>query len=134
MKGKTLKLFLVISLIMLIGAPLSWAKETAYGYIIAYSFRDKSVYHTPIISQNVNGKSFSDEEYVSETSLILKMEDAFQKHLKTKLRVKSYDLTVSARPAYKTKDIAKDKIDKEVGNFRFKGFKITEVPDFEFED
>jgi len=134
MKDKILKLFLIVTLVMLVGAPLSWASETAHGYIIAYSFRDKSVYHTPVLTQKVSGKSFNDEEYVSDTKLILKMEDAFQQYLKSKLKVKSYDLTVSARPAFKTEQIAKEKMDKEVGNFRFKGFKITKVDDFEMED
>ena len=45
MKGRSLKLFFVVILAMMICAPVSWAKETAYGYIIAYSYRDKSVYH-----------------------------------------------------------------------------------------
>ena len=132
MRGRCLKLFFAIMLIMLIGAPLSWAKETAFGYIIAYSYRDKSVYHTPIISQKVKGKSFSDEEYVSNTALIQDMERSFEDYLRTNLKVKSRDLTVSARPTYKTEEIAKDKSDKEVGNFRFKGFKITFVPDYEY--
>lgn len=132
MRGKCLKLFIATMLAMLISAPLSWARETAYGYIIAYSYRDKSVYHTPVISQKVRGKSFSDEEYVSNTELIQSMEKSFEDHLRQNLKVKSRDLTVSARPTYKTEQIAKDKSDKEVGNFRFKGFKITYVPDYEY--
>ncbi len=134
MTGKCLKLFFVFALAMLVSAPLSWARETSYGYIIAYSYRDKSVYHTPIISQEVRGKSFSNEEYVSNTAMIQDMERSFEDYLRNNLKVKSRDLTVSARPSYKTEEIAKEKSDKEVGTFRFKGFKVTLVSDYVYKE
>jgi hypothetical protein len=126
-----------ILLFMLAGTvsivPSSWAKETCYNYIIAYSYRDKAVYHTPIFTRKIKGVSYNEEEYVADTATLLKMESAFQKHLTQKLKITSRDITVGARVAFKTEDIAKNRIDKEVGDFRFRGFEIKTVSDFKFD-
>lgn len=132
MKIKVAKLLLVLALGVVIGAPLAWAKETAYSYVIAYSYRDKVVYHSTIFTEKVDGESSNDEEYVNDTASILKMESAFQKHLQQNLKVNSADLTVSARVAYKTEEIAKKRMDNEVGDFRYKGFEIKEATGFKY--
>ena len=133
MRLSILKLFLVFTLAIMIGAPACWAKEKAFCYVIAYSYRDKLAFYTPIFTQKVDGTSYSKDEYVSDTDLIQKMEGAFQDHVEKVLRMNTRDFTFSARGAYKTHEIAKIKQDKETGDFRFKGFELKEVPDFNLE-
>lgn len=132
MKARSIHLLLAIVMGMLIFAPLCWAKEKSYNYIVAYSLRDKVAYYTPIFTQKVEGVSYNKEEYVSDTETVIEMESAFQEHLEKKMKVRSRDLTVSARVAYKTDEIAKSKLEKEIGDFRFKGFEIKEINSFNF--
>ncbi len=126
MMTKSLKILLILILGIAIGAPLCWADETAYGYIISYSYRDKVVYHTPVFENKVGGKSYNDEEYVTETKAQMKYESAFQKHITQKYKLRDMNFTTSARVAYKTMDIAKSKLDKESRDFMFKGLKIKQ--------
>ncbi len=121
-----LKILLILILGITIGAPLCWAGETAYGYIISYSYRDKVVYHTPVFENKVDGKSYNDEEYVTETKSQMKFESVFQKHITQKYKLRDMNFTTSARVAYKTMDIAKSKLDKESRDFMFKGLKIKQ--------
>ncbi|MFZ1984590.1 MAG: hypothetical protein WAU91_09255 [Desulfatitalea sp.] len=132
MKIKSVKLLLVLVLGVMIAAPLSWAKETAYNYIVAYSYKDKVVYHSPIFTQQVNGESYNEEEYAGDTASILKMEAAFLKHLEQGLKVNGTNFTVSARVAYKSDSIAKNRMDKELTDFRFKGLDIKEAKAFRY--
>ena len=125
-----LTLLLVFALTMAIGAPASWAKETAYGYMIAYSPRDQMVYHTPIITQPSPGVSSSNEEYFMQTSAVLQLESAFQKHLEQSYKIRSRNFTISARVAYKSEEIARSHFNEESGTFRFRGFQLIEVVDF----
>ncbi|RJQ78154.1 MAG: hypothetical protein C4519_12380 [Desulfobacteraceae bacterium] len=133
MKAKGIWLLLILTSVT-ISTPLCWAKETCYNYIIAYSYRDLAVYHTPVFTAKTKGVSYNTEEYVADTATSIKMETAFQKYLGQKVDVKSADLTVSARVAYKTEGIAKNRMDKEVDDFRFRGFAIKEVPEFKYND
>jgi hypothetical protein len=126
MKIRGTLLLLALALSGIFGASPAWAKETAYNYMIAYSYRDKVVYHSAIFTNKVKGESSSDEEYVLDTTAILKLESAFQQHLST-LKVNSPDLTISARVAYKSEEIAKKRMDDEIGDFRFKGFEIKDA-------
>lgn len=126
-------MMMVLALGVIIGAAPAWAKETAHNYLIAYSYKDKVAYHSALFTNKVKGESSDEEEYVFDTETILKMEAAFQKHLAKSLKVNSPDLTVSARVAYKTAEIAKKRMDNEIGDFRFKGFEIKKV-DFKYED
>ena len=130
MKMKSVLVLLVVISGIISAAPLCWAKETSYNYVIAYSYRDKTVYHSPIFTRTLKGVSYNEEEYVSDTGTLLKMESNFQKHLKQQMSVNSPDMTVSARVAFKTEDIAKRRFDKEVDEFRFRGFEIKAVTDF----
>ena len=126
MVRKILKLLFLLILGVVIGAPLGWADETAYGYIISYSYRDKVVYHTPVFENEVSGKSYNEEEYVAETKTLMKLESAFQKHITQKYKLREMNFTTSARVAYKTLDIAKNKLDRESRDFMFKGLKIKQ--------
>lgn len=123
---KSLKLMLVLVVITAVAAPVSWAAETAYGYIISYSYRDKVVYHTPVFSNQVSGKSYNDEEFVSDTKSQMALESAFQKHLIAKYKLNPMNLTTSARVTYKTEQIAKNKLDNESRDFMFKGLQIKQ--------
>ena len=124
MKIINMKILFVLILGCAIAAPMSWADETAYGYIISYSYRDKMVYHTPVFTSEVDGKSYNDEEFVTETKLQMKLESGFQDYIAKKYRLNPMNFTTSARVAYKTEDIAKNKLDKESRDFMFKGLKI----------
>ena len=126
MKAKVTLLLMVFGMGVILASP-AWAKETAYNYIIAYSYRDKAVYHSTLFTNKVKGESASQEEYAIDTASILKAESAFQKHLSEKLKVNSPDLTVIARMAFKTEEIAKKRMDDEIGDFRFKGFEIKDT-------
>lgn len=134
MKIRTAQLVFVFLLGMLIFTPLCMAKEWSYNYIVAYSLREQIVYYVPPFKLKVDGESYSNEEYVSDTETILKMEGNFQDFLEKKMEINTRDLTVSARVAYKTIDIAKFKMEKELGDFRFRGFAINEVKGFKYSD
>lgn len=104
---------------------------TAFGYMIAYSYRDKVVYFTPIISRRAPETSFNDEEYVFQTSTVLKLERAFQKALEKKYNIRSTDFTFNARVVYKTERIALNRFFQESDTFRIKAFKLVEVSGFQ---
>jgi len=123
---KSLKLMLVLIAITAVATPASWAAETAYGYIISYSYRDKVVYHTPVFTNQVSGKSYNDEEFVADTKSQMTLESAFQKHLIAKYRLNPMNLTTSARATYKTEQIAKNKLENESRDFMFKGLQIKQ--------
>jgi len=123
---KSLKLMLVLIVITAVATPVSWAAEKAYGYIISYSYRDKVVYHTPVFSNQVSGKSYNDEEFVADTKSQMTLESAFQKHLIAKYRLNPMNLTTSARVTYKTEQIAKNKLENESRDFMFKGLQIKQ--------
>lgn len=133
MKAKNVWLLLVFVAGMVSSTALCWAEETCYNYLIGYSYRDQVVYYTPIFTTESDGVSYNKEEYVSDTATSLKMESAFQKYLIQKMKVNSIDLTVSARVAYKTDEIAKNRMDKEVGDFRYRGFTIKEISAFKYD-
>ncbi|MDA8139476.1 MAG: hypothetical protein M0036_12570 [Desulfobacteraceae bacterium] len=132
MKSKLVGSLVVVLMGMLLSVPMCWAKEKAYNYVVAYSFKTKIVYYTPTFMLKVDGVSYNNEEYVSDTETILEMESAFQDFMEKELKLDREEYTVSARMAYKTEEIAKAKLEKEVGDFRFKGFKVNEVSKFKF--
>jgi hypothetical protein len=133
MKTKVVWMLLIVFTGIVFAAPLCWARDSSFNYVIAYSFRDKAVYHTPIFMRKIKGVSYNDEEYGTDTATLLRMESAFQKHLTQKMKVHSADMTVSARVAFKSEDIARNRFDREVSDFRFRGFEIKNVPDFKFD-
>lgn len=132
MKSKITYAVIVALAGLFFSVPMCWAKEKAYNYIVAYSFQTKKVYHTAIFPLKVDGVSYNDEEFVSDTETILEMESAFQEFMARKLKINGMDYTVSARVAYKSGEIAKKKLREEIGDFRFKGFRVEEVNKFKF--
>ncbi len=134
MRVRTFELLLILLLGMLIAAPLSFAKDKSYNYIVAYSLKAQKAFYVPIFQLKINGVSYNDDEYLADTETVLKMEGEFQDHLENKMNVRIRDLTVSARIAYKTKEVAERRLEKEIGEFRFRGFDIKEVDNFKYDD
>lgn len=130
MQKKALLLLWVLMAVLVIGTPAAWAKNTGYGYLVAYSARDQVAYYSPILSLRAVGASSSDEEYFVKTSVIMDLESAFQKHLEQKHNINSTQFTFSARAAFKSEEIAKNRFDQEIDTFRFRGFQLIEVSDF----
>ena len=95
---------------------------------------EQLVYYVPPFELKVDGQDYSPEEYVSDTETILKIERRFQDFLEKKMEVNLRDFTVSARVAYKTENIAQLKMEKELGDFRFRGFEIKVAKDFKYRD
>lgn len=113
------------------GNVFDWSGESkAYGYLLAYSYRDKVVYHTPIITQKAPETSFNDEEYVFQTETVLKLESAFQKVLEQRYGIRSRNFTFNARVVYKSESIAQNRFFSESGPFRAQQFKMVEVDNF----
>lgn len=127
---KSLKILLILIAAMAVGTPAGWAKKTAYGYLIAYSYRDQVVYYTPIFTQRVAGASYSDEEYVAHTGTILKLESDFRSFLEQRYTINSANFTISARAAFKTQEIAQTRLNEENRTFTFRGFQMIEVPNY----
>lgn len=132
MKSKIIYSIIVVLTGLFLYAPMCWAKDKAYNYIVAYSYKTKIVYHTSVFPVKVDGVSYNDEEFVADTEMILGLESAFQEFITDELRLNSMDYTVSARAGYKTDEIAKRKLEREISDFRFKGFKVEEVNKFKF--
>jgi hypothetical protein len=132
MKSRLVCSLAVVLVGLFLYVPMGWAKEKSYNYIVAYSYKTKILYHTPTFMLKVDGVSYNKEEFVSDTETILEIESAFLDFMAKELKLNHQDYTVSARVAFKTEDIAKGKLEKEIGDFRFKGFKITEVKKFKF--
>ncbi len=111
------------------GSIFDWSKKEAeaYGYLIAYCVRDQKVYYTAIFSSPAPKTSFDDEEYVSQTPVILKMEADFLKHLEGKYAIRRADYTINARPVFKTEEIARNRFHRETDTFRVRGFVLVEV-------
>jgi hypothetical protein len=132
MKTRDAWLLLVFAVSLISVVPPCRAQGTCYNYIVGYSYRSQIVYYTPIFTSDTSGVSYNQEEYVADTETSLKLETAFQQYLVQKLKVSSPDLTVSARVAYKTDQIAKKRQEKEIDDFRFRGFTLKEVSAFRY--
>lgn len=114
------------------GSIFDWSKKEpeAFGYLIAYSIREQKVYYTPIFSSPAPKTSFNDEEYVSQTPIIIKLEADFLKHLEGKYTIRRADYTINARPVFKTEEIARNRFHRETDTFRIRGFGLVEVTGF----
>jgi len=114
------------------GSIFDWSKKEpeAFGYLVAYSIREQKVYYTPIFSSPAPKTSFDDEEYVSQTPIILKLEADFLKHLEGKYAIRGADYTINARPVFKTAEIARNRFHRETDTFRIRGFGLVEVTGF----
>ena len=119
---------------LLLSAPASWATSKGYCYIIGYSFAEKKAFFSPIILQQVNSKSYSKEEFVTDMELIQKLETQFQSQLSSLVSLDAGRYTISARGAYKSAAIANHKFKDEISLYETRGFDVKVVKDFKFED
>lgn len=134
MKIRTLQLLTVFILGFLVFAPASHAKEKAFNYIVAYSMKDQKAFYVPVFTVNIKAVSYNNDQYVADTAMVLQMEDQFTSFLENKMRVRYRDLTVSARAAFKSEEVALKKLEREIDDFRFRGFEIQEVDQFKYDD
>jgi hypothetical protein len=134
MKIKHLKVAMVIVLLVAFCAPPCWAKATGYLYVMAYSYRDKVAYCSPIFVGEVRDMSYSDEEFVTEVELLQKIEAAFEKYLTDVVKVAMSNFTVSARGAFKSQTIADRRWQSEKSDYEKKGMAVHDVTDFIFKN
>ena len=132
MQRRLMKTVLFMIMLLTISVPPCFAKAKGYCYVVAYSYRQKIVVFTPVFIKEVNNKSYSEEEFVADVELIQKMESSFEKHVRSTLNINAPDLTVSARAAYKSVEIAKKRLDAEKQEYISKEWDIKEASDFSF--
>jgi hypothetical protein len=115
------------------GSIFDWSKKApeAFGYLIAYSVREQKVFYTPIFASPAPKTSFDDEEYVSQTPTIIKLEAGFLKHLQRLYSIRPADYTINARPVFKSEEIARNRFHRETDTFRIRGFGLVEVTGFQ---
>lgn len=130
MKFKTFRFFSLVLLVLLFSAPPCLAKTTGYFYVVAYSYQEKRAYCSSVITDKVRAKSYSDEEYVTDMKVLLKIETAFQKHIAGTTSKALSRYTVTARGAYKSFEIAKQKLDAESARYTKSGMKVENVTQF----
>jgi hypothetical protein len=132
MLGRVLKTFLFMVILFTICAPPCFAKAKGYCYVVAYSYRQKVVVFTPVFMKKVKDKSYSEEEFVADVELLRKMESSFEDHVRGTMNVDAPDLTVSARAAFKSLEIAKARLDAEKQEYIRKAWEIKEASNFSF--
>lgn len=121
-----------VALTLAIGASPAGAEKTGYAFVFAYSYALKEAYHSPIFTHPVSGKSMNDKEYVADVRLIRQIEDAFEKHLRTKLHVNTSLFDSTARTDFKSEAIAKGRLEDEKADLRIQGIEMKPLNDFIF--
>jgi hypothetical protein len=132
MLGKLLKTLLLMVILFAICVPSCLAKAKGYCYVVAYSYGQKVFVFTPVFTKMVNDKSYNEEEFIVDVELIQKMESSFENHVRGTLNIDAPDLTVSARMAYKSLEIAKTRLDTEKQEYIRKAWEIKEASGFNF--
>jgi len=133
MKSICLKVLVVFVLVVLFSAPACWATKKGYCYIVSYSMRDKIVFLTPVFTATVSGAVYSDEEFVADVELIRDIENQFQQHL-TKVGLNSMDFITEARVAFRSPEIAEQRLAKEKNSFEDRGYTIKKTGSFRYTD
>jgi len=128
-----LKSLIFVMLTVAVSAPSCWGTENGYCYIVSYSDSTRTAYFTPVFVAPVSGETFSKEEFVSEVSLIRKMQAQFQTYL-TEKGLSTSDFVTSAREAYRSQAIADKRLANEKSSFSSRGFTIKMADDFVFKD
>jgi len=134
MRAKTVRFTLILLLALLVSAPHCWAKSKGYLYVVGYSIAKKKVFFSSVIVQKVRDVSYSDEEYVTEVELIQKLESQFQDYMASAAYVTPSEYTVSARGAYKSKEIADKRLKVERDRYTSKGYAVSLLRSFVFSD
>jgi hypothetical protein len=132
MFGRLLRTLLLMVILFTICVPSCFAKATGYCYVVAYSYSQKIFVFTPVLTKEVNDKSYNEEEFIVDVELIQKMESSFENHVRGTLNIDAPDLTVSARMAYKSLEIAKTRLDTEKQEYIRKAWEIKEASGFNF--
>jgi hypothetical protein len=133
MKNTCLKLMLLMAMAIVFNAPSGWAKEKGYCYIVSYSLSEKTAYVTPVFVATVSGATFSEEEFVADVELILKMERQFNKYLAVQ-DIGSTDFVTSARVAYRSQAIADKRLADEKLDFTGRGYTLKDADQFKFKN
>lgn len=132
MHGRFLKTLLFAVILFTICIPPCFAKAKGYCYIVAYSYRQKIAVFTPVFMKKVKNESYNEEEFVTEVELLRKMESSFENHVRSTMNINADDLTVSARAAYKSIEIAKARLETEKQEYSRKAWQIKEASFFGF--
>ena len=132
MQRRLLKTVLFIAILLTISVPPCFAKAKGYCYVVAYSYRQKIVIFTPVFTKEVNDKSYNEEEFIVDVELIQKMESSFENHVRSAMNVNADDLTVSARMAYKSLEIAKKRLEAEKQEYINKAWEIKVAANVSF--
>ena len=127
-----LKLSMAVSMVLLLNPFTLMADGKAFSFIVAYSYHQKTAYHSDVIEHMVKSKSLNKEEYVADVKLIRTMEDAFQAHLRDRKKINTRDLTFAAHTGYKSATIAAGRLEGEKVDLNSKGVTITAVTDFKY--
>lgn len=134
MKTKAFRLSLLLFFTLLISAPPCWAKSKGYLYVVGYSLSQKKVFFSSVVMQKVRNVSYSEEEYVTDIKLVREMESQFQKYLVSTVWINPEEYTISARGAYKGKDIAEKAFETDKGIYLNKGYEASVLRSFVFDD
>jgi hypothetical protein len=132
MFGRLLKTLLLTVILFTICVPSCFAKATGYCYVVAYSYAQKIFVFTPVFTKKVNDKSYNEEAFTADIELTRKMESFFENHVRGALNIDASDLTVSARTAYKSLEIAKARLGAEKQEYIRRAWEIKEVSGFSF--
>ena len=134
MNKKFFKTVLLILSAFLFAAPPCWAKAKGYCYVVAYSYKIKKVFFSPVFMEKVRDASYSDEEYCTDVDLIQKMESQFQSHLSANRKVDVSRYTITARGAYKNEGVALKRFMTEREDYTKKGFKASVLKGFVYKN
>lgn len=132
MRRNLLRALWFMVILFTISVPPCFAKAKGYCYVVAYSYGHKIVVFTPVFTKKVNDKSYNEEEFIVDVELIQKMESSFENHVRDAMNINADDLTVSARMAYKSLEIAKKRLEAEKQEYIRKAWEIKEASDYSF--
>lgn len=133
MKSNILRLLVAMVLLVAFSAPVCWAKDKGYCYVVSYSMREKIVFFTPVFTATVSGAVYSEEEFVADVELIRDMENQFQQYLKAQ-GLNSMDYLTEARVAFRSQAIADQRLAEEKNSFKGRGYQIKKTGSFQYSD
>jgi hypothetical protein len=125
-------LLLTIAFLSVLSAIPAGAENKGFAFVFALSYTSKEAYHAPVFEHPAKGKQFNDKEYVADIKLIRKMEDAFEQHLKTKMKLDHTRFTITARTGFVNASIANGQLEAEKANLKIQGIEMKLVSDFHF--
>ncbi|RJQ78103.1 MAG: hypothetical protein C4519_12525 [Desulfobacteraceae bacterium] len=130
MKSLLLRLSILAMLTFVISTVPAGAENKGYAFVFAYSHKMKAAYHTPVMTHPVNSKLINEKEYVADIKLIRQMEDAFERHIRTKLQLNTALFSFTARTGFKSEAIALGQLENERTGLRMQGLDMQLLSDF----